>query len=285
MSHFQDTIEFVINFYVCYLIDSIINFRVAFQCPTVLDNTKTTTFIMSNDNKFNIPKFNESQQNIEIKNDVDYMSCLYNSKSPSARTILITNNYTQTSKQSSTPNNSSSITIFTHNTTDPDVPTNLPLDGINILINNHFNEPQSPKSNMPSTLLPTQNGRAKDIEISLKTELEDHDGHDGKKFCNGDDVLVIQNNEQLHLGSVVDVVNNKYLIKFGDNSVDWVQFGKLKRLDKREADTQCILCKEACDFVDKCERCCRGYHMKCVGTLSGIWFCKRFVFSIIFPII
>lgn len=203
------------------------------------------------------------------------MSCLYNSKSPSARTILITNNYTQTSKQSSTPNNSSSITIFTHNT-DPDVPTNLPLDGINILINNHFNEPQSPKSNMPSTLLPTQNGKVKDIEISLKTEVEEN-GLDGKKFFNGDDVLVIQMNDQLHLGSVVDVMNNKYLVKFGDNS-DWVHFGKLKRLDKREVDAQCIVCKEVCDFVDKCEKCGRGYHMKCAGALSGIWFCKRFVF-------
>ncbi|KAG4068729.1 hypothetical protein HA402_002420 [Bradysia odoriphaga] len=228
---------------------------------------------MSNDNKFNIPKFNESQQNIEIKNDVDYMSCLYNSKSPSARTILITNNYTQANKQSSTPNNSSSITIFTHNNTDPDVPTNLPLDGINILINNHFNEPQSPKSNMPTTLLPTQNGRAKDVEISLKTELED-DGLDGKTFFTGDDVLVVQANDQLRLGSVVDVMSNKYLVKFGDNS-DWVQAGKLQRLDKREVDAQCILCKEVNDFVDKCERCGRGYHMKCAGTLSGIWFCKR----------
>lgn len=233
---------------------------------------------MSNDNKFNIPKFNESQQNIEIKNDVDYMSCLYNTKSPSARTILITNNYTQTSKQSSTPNNSSSITIFTHNNTDPDVvPTNLPLDGINILINNHFNEPQSPKSNMPSTLPPTQNGRAKDIEISLKTEM-DADGLDGKTFYSiGDDVLVEQLNDQLRLGSVVEVLNNKYLVKFGDSS-DWVHAGKLQRLDKREVDSQCILCKEVCDFVDKCEKCGRGYHMKCAGTFSGIWFCKRFVF-------
>ncbi|KAJ6637475.1 Polycomb protein Pcl [Pseudolycoriella hygida] len=248
------------------------NCCVFLQCPAT--NNKIPIFIMSNDNKFNIPKFNEAQQNIEIKNEGEYMSCLYNSKSPSARTILITNNYTQTSKQSSTPNNSSSITIFTHNT-DPVVQNNLPLDGINILINNHFNEPQSPKSNMPSNPLPAQNGRPKDIEISLKNEVEE-DEFECKKFFNGDDVLVTESNEQMHLGSVVDAMNNKYLVKFGDsNNIEWINSGKLKRLDKCEVNAQCILCKEVDGFVDTCGKCGRGYHMKCVGTLSGIWFCKR----------
>lgn len=129
---------------------------------------------------------------------------------------------------------------------------------------------------MPTTLLPTQNGRAKDVEMSLKTELDEDDGLDGKTFFTGDDVLVVQPNDQLRLGSVVDVISSKYLVKFGDNS-DWVHAGKLQRLDKREVDAQCILCKEVGDFVDKCERCGRGYHMKCAGTLAGIWFCKRFV--------
>lgn len=130
---------------------------------------------MSATNRF-MSNFNEGQQGIKIKNepsssikqqqhydDNTNMSCVYNSQSPTAKTILITNNFnSQTNNKSlngqlsgpSTSNmNKSSITIYTHNSDSEGGSSSIPaspgggstvvVDRINILINNHFNEPQS----------------------------------------------------------------------------------------------------------------------------------------------
>lgn len=112
-----------------------------------------------------ISSFNDSgPQGIKIKNEPgticgtnddapfikdELMSCVYNSESPTSKTILITNSYSPANKSNAVNNtniNKSSIRIFTHSESEGSstcMPSSsgggVVVDRINI--NDHFNEP------------------------------------------------------------------------------------------------------------------------------------------------
>lgn len=112
------------------------------------------------------------------------MSCVYNSESPTAKTILITNNYLHNANNSnnqikSSNNNikKSSITIYTHNS-DSEGPSSLPtssgstvvLDRINILINNHFEHPVGNANGTKMSSMPLTASDKKPNNALIKVE-------------------------------------------------------------------------------------------------------------------
>lgn len=266
---------------------------------------------------------NELIANCNHSNDTklfcdEKMSCVYNSQSPATKTILITNNYSQAgnNKQNIVTNNNinnSSITIFTHNSDSEGkaaniVPTSphktVILDRINILINNHFNEPPSAtisSSNITTettTEAPTKdppfskdndkfvtNIIAKEsnniIPISSTTTIKEinHPQQPLKieTFSLDEDVLVFEDDDRYYLGKIIDSEPHQCLVKFSDNIERWSPLSKISIFNTSDGILVCVICKQHDDLTDveNCVKCGRGYHTKCTEIINGMWFCRR----------
>lgn len=262
-----------------------------------------------------MPNFNDAQNGINIKNEIgskqsqqqqrkdSNISCVYNSQSPSSKTILITNNYSQVSSQPNTNTsnlNNSSITIYTHNNNSdtegstikqPPSSASSPrstvvLDRINILINNHFNEPTTVEKTMPTELGNNHHHHHDQInKINSPTTLVTKDesqlfaANSSNEFSLGQDVLVKQNDDRYYLGTIISLTSTTCLIKFDDYTELWTKFDDLSKLNCANELPICVVCKQIDELekVDVCQSCRRGYHKKCrTGTeINSIWYCKR----------
>lgn len=277
---------------------------------------------VNNSTNDNIKRSNPSHQNVRLKSvittdnqqidadcsDNDNLKTIFNSSSSASKTILITNKIQPKSNSITSGNsdNSSSITILTspdgddsgviNDNYDEDDDNDLlrknrqttqrstvVLDRINICINNHYNEPLIQGS---SAISPPKH-TSKYENIMKKDEpdstVSTPPSKDSEMFKHGQDVLVLQKDGCLYLGSVIAIARNQCLIKFGDNTERWASFHELTKLNSSEIDSLpiCVVCKEknSDDNVEVCEKCGRGYHEKCmdggdVGS-NGIWYCKR----------
>ncbi|XP_016985993.1 polycomb protein Pcl isoform X2 [Drosophila rhopaloa] len=114
-----------------------------------------------------------------------------------------------------------------------------------------------------------------------------------------EDVFIKCNDGRFYLGTIIEQSSEQFLIRFDDQSKQWFEQGKLRKLggssstsgggvggsssDTLSTSTtgpMCVACKRSDveDVVEICERCGRGYHRGCtteIVTGSGIWSCKR----------
>lgn len=229
----------------------------------------------------------------------DKISCVYNNKT--AKTILITNNYSQSSTELS-DTNKSSITIYTHNSDQESTAVTesskgpVVVDRINICINNHYNKTVSPTVDQQQCSVDNKDMVKLSTVSNSSAELVQHTSPETKKsndttsplkdskrpqtqFIIGLDVLVEQKDGRYFLGTVDAVGRTQCLIKYGDNTKKWYSYHKLKHLSTGNSDgsPQCVICKtpDKSESVDECEKCGRGYHAKCVNEESkGI--CRRY---------
>ncbi|XP_045467629.1 uncharacterized protein LOC123676031 [Harmonia axyridis] len=98
---------------------------------------------------------------------------------------------------------------------------------------------------------------------------------DVNEFCAGQEVLVkrIDEKEKIEkffLGTVVEVnvLQEKCLVKYGDNTNHWAGFKDLTKLSTPEQeDLLCVVCKKSAPKskreIISCDKCGRGYHKKC----------------------
>lgn len=225
--------------------------------------------------------------------DQNGMSCVYNSESPTGKTILITNYSASPAHASNAASQQkSSITIYTHK---PDAEhAAMPTSSINILINNHYDS-----SLADSTAAGTVGTPTKRASVKVEPVEAADDGGDGEAAAQkmptmpplrtGDDVLVQQENGALHLGTVHTVRHDSIAVQFADCQPRWTKAGRVQRLsDVRPAHARaalCIVCKNADDgdgdSVRICCQCQRGFHDKCLATAQGTggelpnWSCDK----------
>ncbi|KAG8264065.1 PHD finger protein 19 [Homalodisca vitripennis] len=103
-------------------------------------------------------------------------------------------------------------------------------------------------------------------------------------FCCGDEVLVQRKDGNFYLGTVVEVnlVQEKCLVKFDDNTDHWSAFKHLAKLNKVD-NVMCVICKKSQTKKDNevvvCDRCSRGYHQLCHQPIIEVgvdcWECQR----------
>ncbi|XP_063705304.1 polycomb protein Pcl [Culicoides brevitarsis] len=200
-----------------------------------------------------------------------------------AKTILITNNYTQNGGVSTTSGSGSgkngsatnSITILTTaaDRADPEANT-VVLDRINICINNHYDSSGSQ---------PVVNIKAEKISEDPSSYGMMPPAAATSKFKQGEDVLVQQKDGRFYLGTVVLATANQCLVQFDDNTQKWASHSDLKRFGTSKVDDDgplCVVCKkkEEKKDVEVCEKCGRGYHRDCTqGNFgaNGVWYCRR----------
>lgn len=240
------------------------------------------------------------------------LSCVYNSESSAAKTILITNNYSRANSlahnqmdSASNKIKKSSITIYTHNS-DTEGPASatpgnaVVYDRINILINNHYDRPMKKefeKDGLAGLHAPICSSHIKKekVEVEEDADEDDADKDDGNcknglevstsngntKFAVGDDVLVAQNDGRFYLGTIIVVRYNQTLVKFDDGTERWSSFNEITKLGAGAEQKRCVVCKKTDDrkaVVKVCEGCFRGYHRECSqggSEQDGIWYCKR----------
>lgn len=210
------------------------------------------------------------------------MACVYNSESPTGKTILITNyspNPANTSNAAS--QQKSSITIYTHKTDTEHV--NMPPSSINILINNHYEceNALSDVANMDSQLTPIKRASIKLERIDSKSSIEEAQLTENVIETNvvetaianveyrvGEDVLAKHDNGQFYWGTIESIRNDLFAIKYDDKQVRWLKVNDLKRVDTTESQPICILCKNVDAGDDEsiriCCQCQRGFHDKCL---------------------
>lgn len=106
-------------------------------------------------------------------------------------------------------------------------------------------------------------------------------------FAMNEDVLLRSTDDKLYLGTIVNIQNGKYLVKFDDNTEKWSCERGLKKLNSslsvndNEDEPLCVVCKERneTDVVEVCNKCCRGYHRHCIknnsSNFSSPWCCDR----------
>lgn len=111
--------------------------------------------------------------------------------------------------------------------------------------------------------------------------------HRTEVFSMNEDVLLKSLDDKLYLGTVVNIQNGKYLVKFDDNTEKWSCERGLKKLNssinKTDNDDEplCVICKERSDtdVVEVCHKCSRGYHRQCMkdckSNFSSPWCCDR----------
>lgn len=273
----------------------------------------------NNSSKDNISRSTSSHQNVRLKSinnqetnedgKNENVKTIFNNSSSASKTILITNNIQPkgNSKAPGSSDNSSSITILTsHDGDDSEVlndndnevigddsskksrqttqRSTVVLDRINICINNHYNEPliQGSTTSISSPIhnIKYENYVKKDEPDST---VPTPPSKDGDLYNHGQDVLVLQKDGCLYLGSVIAIARNQCLVKFGDNTERWASFNELSKLNSSDVDNSpfCVVCKEnnSSDIVEVCEKCGRGYHEKCMDGVdvgpNGIWYCRR----------
>ncbi|XP_052838514.1 polycomb protein Pcl isoform X1 [Drosophila gunungcola] len=112
-----------------------------------------------------------------------------------------------------------------------------------------------------------------------------------------EDVFIKCNDGRFYLGTIIEQTSEQFLIRFDDQSEQWCEPDKLRKLgggsstsggggggsssDTPSTSTtgpMCVACKRSDieDVVEICERCGRGYHRGCTTEISnGIWSCKR----------
>ncbi|XP_020706963.1 uncharacterized protein LOC105684844 isoform X2 [Athalia rosae] len=112
-------------------------------------------------------------------------------------------------------------------------------------------------------------------------------------FSHGEDVLLQHKDGKYYLGTVVevDLVRERCLVKFLDNTSSWSSVKELAKLAMPESDVMCVLCKKSQPKTDNdiivCDKCGRGYHQLChqpqitkEETLpEAHWMCKRCIDS------
>lgn len=219
-----------------------------------------------------------------------------------AKTILITNNYTQNGGILATTSSgvgsggvcgkgvgngsaTNSITILTTAPGDTEVEpgsSTVVLDRINICINNHYD---SAAGQVPVVNIKTE-------KTTTETVGDDSESRYGmmppasvnlNKFKQGEDVLVLQKDARFYLGTVVLAAANQCLVQFDDNTQKWASYSELKRFGTSKVEDDgplCVVCKvkEEKQEVEVCERCGRGYHRDCTqGNFgaNGVWYCRR----------
>lgn len=216
-------------------------------------------------------------------------------QSQNAKTILITNNYTQNGgmlgpssvgtkgvKVGGSGSATNSITILT--TANPGDAervseagsSTVVLDRINICINNHYDSA----------------GTGQVPVVNIKTEKVSESGGSygmmppatvNMKYKQGEDVLVLQKDGRFYLGTVVLAATNQCLVQFDDNTQKWASYNELKRFGTSKVENDaplCVVCKvkEEKREVEVCERCGRGYHRECSQGYfgaNGVWYCRR----------
>lgn len=106
-------------------------------------------------------------------------------------------------------------------------------------------------------------------------------------FCMNEDVLLKNIDEKFYLGTIVNILNGKYLVKFDDNTEKWSNERGLQKLNSslkksyNEDDPLCVVCKvkNDTDVVEICHLCSRGYHRHCThrnsSNFSSPWCCDR----------
>lgn len=139
-----------------------------------------------------------------------------------------------------------------------------------------------------------KNGNSKnstDEDEKLKTQTEEHSDMktlDRSYFESGEDVLLKSIDDKLYLGTIVDIKNENYLVKFDDNTEKWARKKDLKKLnnssnlDECKDKSLCVICKikDVSDKIKTCGKCCRGYHSACLSeppTTTSPWCCDRCV--------
>lgn len=259
-----------------------------------------------------ISSFNDSgQQGIKIKNEAganddapfikdELMSCVFNSESPTAKTILITNSYSPANKSNAVNNsniNKSSIRIFTHSESEGSstcMPSSsgggVVVDRINILINNHFNEPpMAPVSSLPAAEAATGIGAnmpesaaksdqiLKATEISIDGDVSVNATKGTHQFEVGDEVFVLQKDARFYLGTIMATDLMQCWVQLRDNSKRWAAIDDLTLFNVDETTAICVVCKNEneSEIVEVCEKCGRGYHHRCADASNGVWLCRR----------
>lgn len=232
------------------------------------------------------------------------MSCVYNSESPTGKTILITNYTHNASNCSLNINNAankqkSHITIYTHKSDAENV--SLPPSSINILINNHYDSEINEKSNK-STNQAYFNGTSSKIKVepfdedkrslskqnenTANTKIDESSNTtlSLNKFHVDEDIFVQRDNDiRLYLGTIQEIRDDLFHIKFDDDTMLWRKRNHLTKFNAIEERRMCILCKntDANHSIRICCQCQRGYHNKCLtdedkteGNTSN-WCCSK----------
>lgn len=135
-----------------------------------------------------------------------------------------------------------------------------------------------------------------DAKAKIVEPLKESKSVKSEIFSLNEDVLLKSHDEKLYLGTVVNIQNGKYLVKFDDNTEKWSCERDLKKLNsslnKSEHDDEplCVVCKERSetDLVEVCHKCSRGYHRHCLkdssANFSSPWCCDRCTVSEIISI-
>lgn len=91
----------------------------------------------------------------------------------------------------------------------------------------------------------------------------------GSSFSPGQDVLLKHRDGRYYLGTVVEVevARDRCLVRFGDGTESWSEFGELARLNTPEKEDLCVVCKKSApknkNEIAVCDNCGRGYHRRC----------------------
>lgn len=125
---------------------------------------------------------------------------------------------------------------------------------------NEINTPaDTAQSNVQTDITADQVSQTNSMPCSTKGDY--------RNISAGDDVLIQEQNAKIYLGTMVACENDKYQIKYYDESVKWSPADKIEKLllSKEANIIFCIICKldEPDNRVEVCEKCGRGYHRKC----------------------
>lgn len=83
-----------------------------------------------------------------------------------------------------------------------------------------------------------------------------------------DDVLVHRSNTFIYLGTITEIRNDLFLIKFDDGASEWTELKQLQKFHLNETKSLCVVCKKQNnETVRMCCQCNRGYHLKCTNLL------------------
>lgn len=252
-------------------------------------------------NKSDTDKYSKS--NI-INDSARGMSCVYNSESPTGKTILITN-YSHDGKSANCSLNinnasnkqKSSITIYTHKTSTENV--SLPTSSINILINNHYDDgndvsrgysDDAPGKSCAFKSTMKQSGNKSNIKVKHTDSKEDKSANEcvpvqksieatAVNICLNDDVLLHQNNRFYH-GIISEIRDDLFLVNLNNNSSRWSKLSDILKLNLAGNQSKCVVCKKSEESPTECRQCRRYYHQQCTTFTKHSenpknWYCHK----------